>query len=54
LVGLIIGLVFGVIWIHDSFADAVLVGIVGLIGTYVGAIVSGEVNIVEVLARRGR
>jgi len=46
--------VFGVIWIKDSFADAVLVLVVGVIGYYVGAVLSGEIDIVEILARRSR
>lgn len=49
--GLIVGLVFGVIWVRDSFADAVLVALVGLIGYYVGAVLSGDIDLVEFLAR---
>jgi xanthosine utilization system XapX-like protein len=52
--GLIVGLVFGVIWVRDGFADAVLVAVVGLIGYYVGAVLSGEIDLVEMLARRNR
>jgi len=52
--GLIAGLVFGWIWIHDGFPDAVLVALTGLIGYYVAAVLSGDIDIVEVLARRGR
>jgi xanthosine utilization system XapX-like protein len=52
--GLIVGLVFGVIWVRDGFADAVLVAVVGLIGYYVGAVLSGEIDLVEMLARRTR
>ncbi|MDQ2743149.1 MAG: hypothetical protein M3Z66_12765 [Chloroflexota bacterium] len=54
LTGLIVGLVFGVIWVRDSFADAVLVVVVGVIGYYVGAVLSGEIDIAEILARRSR
>lgn len=50
--GLIVGLVFGVIWVHDSFADAVLVAVVGIIGYYVGAVVTGEIDLADILARR--
>ncbi len=50
--GLIVGLVFGVIWVRDSFADAVLVAVVGLIGYYVGAVLSGDIDVMEILARR--
>jgi xanthosine utilization system XapX-like protein len=52
--GLIVGLVFGVIWVRDGFADAVLVVVVGLVGYYVGAVLSGEIDLVETLARRNR
>ena len=50
--GLIVGLVFGVIWVRDNFADAVLVAVVGLIGYIVGAVLSGGTDQVEMLARR--
>ncbi len=50
--GLIVGLVFGVIWVRGSFADAVLVAVVGLIGYYVGAVLSGDIDVMEILARR--
>jgi len=50
--GLIVGLVFGVIWVQGSFADAVLVAVVGLIGYYVGAVLSGDIDVMEILARR--
>ena len=50
--GLLVGLVFGVIWVHDSFADAVLVAVVGIIGYYVGAMVAGEIDLADILARR--
>jgi len=46
--------VFGVIWVRDSFADAVLVVVVGVIGYYVGAVLSGEIDIAEILTRRSR
>ncbi len=52
--GLIVGLVFGVIWVRDSFADAVLVTVVGLIGYFVGAVLSGDFDLIEILARRRR
>ncbi|GAC1643587.1 MAG: hypothetical protein NVS4B2_33280 [Chloroflexota bacterium] len=53
-VGLIVGLVFGVIWVQDSFADAVLVAVVGLIGYFVGAVLSGDIDVGELLARFSR
>jgi xanthosine utilization system XapX-like protein len=52
LAGLIVGLVFGVIWVRDSFADAVLVALVGIIGYYVGAVLTGEIELADILARR--
>lgn len=54
LAGLIAGLVFGIIWILANFADAVLVLVTGLIGNYIGAVLSGDVDLIEVLARRRR
>ena len=50
--GLIVGLVFGVIWVRDGFADAVLVALVGIIGYYVGAVLTGEIELADILARR--
>jgi xanthosine utilization system XapX-like protein len=52
LAGLIVGLVFGVIWVRVSFADAVLVALVGIIGYYVGAVLTGEIELADILARR--
>lgn len=52
LAGLIVGLVFGVIWVRDSFADAVLVAVVGIIGYYVGAVLTGDIDLADILARR--
>lgn len=54
LAGLIIGLVFGWIWIQVGFADAVLVMVVGLIGSAIGAVVTGEVDLVAMLTQRSR
>ena len=52
LAGLIVGLVFGWVWIQDSFADAVLVALTGLIGYLVAAVLTGEIDILDYLARR--
>jgi hypothetical protein len=52
LAGLIVGLVFGWVWIQDSFADAVLVGLTGLIGYFVAAVLTGEIDVADYLARR--
>ena len=54
LAGLIVGLVFGIVWVQDTFADAVLVAVAGLVGYYVGAVLSGEVDVADFLARRSR
>jgi len=50
-IGLIVGLVFGGVWIFSSFAEAVLVLVTGLVGYYVGGILSGEVDILRLLDR---
>ncbi len=50
-IGLIVGLVFGGVWIFGSFAEAVLVLVTGLVGYYVGGILSGEVDILRLLDR---
>lgn len=54
LAGLIVGLVFGWIWIQAGFADAVLVLVTGLIGSAIGAVLTGEVDLVAFLAQRNR
>lgn len=54
LAGLIVGLVFGWIWIQAGFADAVLVMVVGLIGSAIGAVLTGEVDLADIVARRSR
>jgi xanthosine utilization system XapX-like protein len=52
LAGLIVGLVFGWVWVQDSFADAVLVALTGLLGYLVAAIATGEIDVIDILARR--
>lgn len=52
--GLIVGLVFGGVWIFGSFAEAVLILVTGLIGFYIGAILTGDVDIIAVLSRARR
>ena len=49
--GLIAGLVFGIIWVELNFADAVLVLVLGLIGLYIGGIITGEILLGDVIAR---
>ena len=45
---------FGIIWVELNFADAVLVLVVGLIGLYVGGVVTGEIALGDVVARVNR
>jgi len=50
-IGLIVGLVFGGVWIFGSFAEAVLILVTGLIGSFIGAVLTGEVDILQLLTR---
>jgi uncharacterized membrane protein len=52
--GLIAGLVFGIIWVKIGLADAVLVLVVGLIGLYIGAVVTGEADLAALVGRFDR
>lgn len=54
LIGVIIGLSFGAAWIQWGFGSAVLVAFVGLIGYLVGAFFAGEIDVIQLLARRNR
>jgi len=54
LAGLIVGLVFGWVWISSSFQNAVVVALLGLIGYYVGAFLTGDLDLSQVLNRRNR
>jgi hypothetical protein len=54
LAGLLAGLVFGILWIKVSLADAVLVMVIGLIGLYIGGIVTGEIDLAAILNRLNR
>lgn len=38
--GLVIGLVLGIVWMWLGFGAAVLVGVLGLVGWFVGALIS--------------
>ena len=52
LAGLVAGLVFGIIWVVGGFADAVLVLVTGGIGYAIAAVMSGEVDLTEILTHR--
>ena len=52
LAGLIAGLVFGIVWIFGNFAEAILVLTTGLMGHYIAAILGGDLDVMEFLARR--
>lgn len=52
--GLIAGLVFGIMWVKVGLADAVLVLVVGLIGLYIGALLTGEVDLAALVGRFDR
>jgi uncharacterized membrane protein len=49
--GLVAGLVFGILWIKVGLADAVLVLVIGLLGLCIGGVVTGEIDVVALLAR---
>lgn len=52
-IGLLVGLFLGFVWVIWSFGDMVLVALVGVVGYLVGAIVSGQLDLGAVLARLG-
>ena len=52
-IGLLVGLFLGFVWVIWSFGDMVLVALVGLIGYLVGAVVSGQLDLAATLARLG-
>jgi hypothetical protein len=45
LVGLIVGLWLGFIWVIWDFGDMVLVALIGLVGYLVGRVVTGELDV---------
>lgn len=51
LIGLLVGLFLGYVWVIWSFGDAVLVALVGLVGYVVGAVVSGNLDLGAALQR---
>jgi hypothetical protein len=52
-IGLLVGLFLGFVWVIWSFGDMVLVALVGVVGYLVGAIVSGQLDLGAFLARLG-
>lgn len=47
-IGIFIGLVLGIVWMALGFGAAVLTGILALIGWFLGGVVEGRINVVEV------
>jgi len=47
-IGIFIGLVLGIVWMALGFGAAVLTGILALIGWFLGRVVEGKINVVEV------
>ena len=52
-IGLLVGLFLGFVWVIWSFGDMVLVALVGVVGYLVGAVVSGHLDLGAALARLG-
>jgi hypothetical protein len=52
-IGLLVGLFLGFVWVIWSFGDMVLVALVGLVGYLVGAVISGQLDLGAALARLG-
>ncbi len=47
-IGIVVGLVLGIVWMSLGFGAAVLTGILALIGWFIGGVVEGRVNVVDV------
>ncbi len=47
-IGIAVGLVLGIVWMSLGFGAAVLVGILALIGWFIGGVIEGRVNVAEV------
>jgi uncharacterized membrane protein len=47
-IGIIVGLVLGIVWMSLGFGAAVLTGILAFVGWLIGGIVEGRINIAEV------
>jgi hypothetical protein len=47
-IGIFIGLVLGIVWMTLGFGAVLLTGLLALIGWFVGGVVEGKINVVEV------
>ncbi len=47
-IGIFVGLVLGIVWMALGFGAAVLTGILALIGWFLGRVIEGRINVVEV------
>jgi hypothetical protein len=47
-IGIFIGLVLGIVWMTLGFGAVLLTGILALIGWFLGGVVEGRINVVEV------
>jgi hypothetical protein len=47
-IGIFIGLVLGIVWMALGFGAAVLTGILALVGWFLGSVIEGRINVVEV------
>lgn len=47
-IGIVVGLVLGTVWMSLGFGAAVLTGILALIGWFIGGVVEGRINVVDV------
>ncbi len=47
-IGIVVGLVLGIVWMSLGFGAAVLTGILALIGWFIGGVVEGRINVVDV------
>lgn len=47
-IGIAVGLVLGIVWMSLGFGAAVLTGFLALIGWFIGSVVEGRVNVVDV------
>lgn len=47
-IGIAVGLVLGIVWMSLGLGAAVLTGVLALIGWFIGGMVEGRVNVIEV------
>ena len=46
-IGIFIGLVLGIVWMALGFGAVLLTGLLALIGWFIGGVVEGRINVVE-------